>query len=262
MQQVILNFILNAADAIGDEAGRIIISTGSMHASRALLDQFYNGSNLQEGKYIFINISDSGCGMDKETQAKIFDPFFTTKEKGSGLGLSAVLGIVRGNRGAIHVISQPAKGTMFRVLLPCPDHVVAKKEITTAELKDWQGEGTALIVDDDEVVRDVGVRMLERFGFDTLQASDGVAGLDVFRMHRRKITVVLLDMTMPRLGGVDTMEKIRKIDPDVPILLVSGYNKVAARALAGKVRPDAFIHKPYKLKDMKKALYEVFKEPQ
>lgn len=260
IQQVILNFIINAAEAIGSDIGDIRIRTGIMSADRVFLDKQYNGADLPEGKYVFVTIADSGCGMTKQTVRKIFDPFFTRKEAGTGLGLSAVLGIVHGHKGVIEVISKTGKGSKFRVLLPRAYEAFRKKEVLTSEMDGWQGDGTVLVVDDDPAVRKVASLFLKHFQFDVLEAADGLEGLDVFCKHQKEIVAVLLDITMPRLGGVDAMKKMREANPRIPVILVSGYSEVEIESLAEEDQPDMFVAKPFRAKDLKKALYRVLEK--
>lgn len=261
IQQVILNFIINAAEAIGSDIGDIRIRTGMMDADRTFLDKQYNGADLPEGKYVFVTIADSGCGMTDQTIRKIFDPFFTRKETGTGLGLSVVLGIVQGHKGVIEVISKIGKGSKFRVLLPRAYQAFGKKEVLTSEIDGWQGDGTVLVVDDDPAVRKVASLFLKHFQFDVLQAADGLEGLDIFCKHQKEIVAVLLDITMPRLGGVDTMKKMREANPRIPVVMVSGYSEVEIESLAEENQPDMFVTKPFRAKNLKKALYKVLKKP-
>ena len=257
IQQLILNFIVNSADAIGNKPGEIKVSTGVRYVERPILDKLYNGSGLKAGQYVIVEVKDSGCGMSPEMMAKIFDPFFTTKETGSGLGLSAVLGIVRGHHGAIQVHSAPGEGTAFRVYLPSTEQSFKEKMISTVEVEAWQGDGQVLIVDDDMRVRNVATAFVESLNFDVMTADDGKEGLALFNQHHTKLAAVLLDMTMPILGGVEAMAGMRDIDSRVPIVLVSGYSEVEAGTLIAGDRPNAFLQKPFKAKDLKTTLYEV-----
>jgi len=257
VQQLILNFIVNSADAIGSKPGEIKVSTGARHMDRQTLNKLYNGSGLDAGQYVIVEVSDTGCGMSLDMIAKIFDPFFTTKETGSGLGLSAVLGIVRGHKGAIQVYSSLGKGTAFRVFLPSTEQEFKETMISTVEVEAWQGDGKILIVDDDMRVRHVASSFIESLHFDVMVAEDGKEGLELFSKHHANLAAVLLDMTMPVLGGVEAMAGMRDIDSSVPIVLVSGYSEVEAGALIAGDRPNAFLQKPFKAKDLKTMLYEV-----
>jgi len=257
IQQLILNFIVNSADAIGSKGGEIKVSTGVRHVERQALDKLYNGSTLKVGQYIIIEVRDTGCGMEADVVAKIFDPFYTTKTSGSGLGLSAVLGIVCGHHGAIQVHSVPGEGTAFRVYLPTTEQPFKEKMVSTVEVEAWQGEGRVLVVDDDMRVRNVAKAFIESLHFEVMTADDGKEGLAMFNQHHASLSAVLLDMSMPVLGGVEAMAGMRDIDSSVPIILVSGYSEVEAGALIAGDRPNAFLQKPFKAKALKTILYEV-----
>ncbi|MEO9255990.1 MAG: ATP-binding protein, partial [Tepidiformaceae bacterium] len=269
LRQVIMNLVVNASDAIGDGEGVIKVSTGVIHAERADLAQAYLAPDLPEGDYVFLDVLDSGSGMTRQTMARIFDPFFTTKFTGRGLGLAAVLGIVRGHRGAIKVTSEPGRGTTFRLLLPAtrevPEEVAAlesNEPERSAEEREqqWRGSGTILVVDDESGVRAVTGRALKRFGFEVIQAADGESGLDCFAERAADIVCVLLDMTMPRMSGEETFLKMHRQWPNVPVILMSGYSEVDTspgfldRGLAG------FIQKPYDILTLKDTIRTVLSQ--
>lgn len=257
IQQLILNFIVNAAEAIGSDSGTIKLTTKVEHAKRHLLDELYNGTNLSEGDYVVIEVNDSGCGMDEELMGKIFDPFFTTKEAGTGLGLSAVLGIITAHRGAVQVISKPERGTTFRILIPSTDKPAATRAVRTFEMEEWQGEGTILVVDDDPAIRSIVTSLVKKLNFDSITANDGQEGINQFRKHHKRLVAVMLDMTMPQVGGMDAMMEMRRIDSSIPIILVSGYSENESSRLVSGEQPDAFLQKPFRAKEMKKCLYQV-----
>jgi PAS domain S-box-containing protein len=260
MHQLVLNFIVNSAEAIGTAAGEIKVTTGSKYLKHDLLNLLYNGSALKEGQYVVIEVKDNGCGMDKALQARIFDPFFTTKKTGSGLGLSAVLGIVRGHQGGIQLFSARNKGTAFRIFLPATGKTMKEIEVSTMMIEAWQGEGAVLIVDDDQRVRTVAQAFVEKLGFDVITAEDGKEGVEKFCHQHEELVAVLLDMTMPVMGGLEAMAGMRKCDPTVPIILVSGYSEVEAGHLLAGDRPDAFLQKPFKAKNLNKILHSVIEK--
>lgn len=246
IRQVIMNLITNASDAVGEKSGVITICTGALAADSAYLSETYLDDDLPEGCYVYVEVSDTGCGMDEETQAKIFDPFFTTKFTGRGLGLAATLGIVRGHKGAIKVYSEVGKGTTIKLLFPAC--ALPEDEPTGNDEKEalaWKSTGKILLVDDEETVRVVCRRILESCGFRVLTANDGRIGVDLFREKADEIDLVLLDMTMPHMDGEEAFREMRKIRSDVRVVLTSGYSeqdatgRFAGKGLAG------FIQKPF-----------------
>ncbi|MDX8409333.1 MAG: PAS domain S-box protein [Mariprofundales bacterium] len=245
MQQVIMNLVINASDAIGDRSGVISITTGIMRADSAYLAGTCLDDDLPEGRYLYLEVSDTGCGMDKATQAKVFEPFFTTKFTGHGLGMAAVLGIVRGHHGAIKLYSEPGRGTTFKLLLPTSDK---SPQVAVAEMVSedgWHGAGTVLIVDDEETIREASAMMLEDMGFATLTAVDGEDGVRVYRQHQAEIVAVLMDMTMPKMDGKACFTELRRINKDVRVVLSSGYNEQEATSQFAGQGLAGFLHKPY-----------------
>jgi two-component system, cell cycle sensor histidine kinase and response regulator CckA len=257
LRQVVMNLITNASDALGDENGSIQVSSGVMECDRVYLSESYLDDNLPEGRYVYLEVSDTGCGMDAETRSRIFDPFFTTKLLGRGLGLAAVLGIVRGHKGAIKVYSEPGQGTTFKILFPAVDWTPADRTQIAEQSTPPPLGGTVLLVDDDESVLNVASMMLERLGFTVLTASDGQKGLEVFRERATEIDCVLLDLSMPRLSGDEVFREMRRIRSDVRVILSSGYNehevtqRFVGQGLAG------FVQKPYTLEKLREILRNI-----
>ena len=244
IRQVVMNLITNASEAIGEAGGTIRIATGVVDADRAYLSESYLDEALPEGRYVYLEVSDTGCGMDEQARERIFDPFYTTKFTGRGLGLAAVLGIVRSHGGAIKVHSQPGKGSTFRVLLPCPTGTY-RPAGQGAESHSGQAGGTILVVDDEESIRELAERLLRSAGFTVLTAANGAEAVSIFRQHAEEIAAVLLDMTMPGMDGQATFQELRKVRPDVRVILSSGYSEGdAASRFAGKGLAG-FIQKPY-----------------
>ena len=246
IRQIIMNLVINASEALGEHAGAITLSTGLLDESPESLAGIHWGEPLAEGPYVWLEVADTGCGMDPETRRRIFEPFFTTKFTGRGLGLSAVLGIVRGHRGALTVQSEPGKGATFKVLFPAaPQDRPTPPRSGEPKPGLWKGAGTILLVDDEESVRTMGRRMLERIGFQVLTAADGRAALEIYRARRGEIALVLLDLTMPDLDGEETFHELRHIDPNVRVVMSSGYTeseivpRFAGQGLTG------FLQKPY-----------------
>lgn len=243
-RQIIMNLVINASEAIGSKEGTITITTGTMLCEADDLVDPWAEAPLPAGRYVFFEVADTGCGMPRETLPRIFDPFFTTKFTGRGLGLAAVLGIVRGHHGLIKVTSEPGRGSAFRVLLPAtPDAV--EKQPKPAQPMTFRGSGKILLVDDEPAVRLTARRMLERFGFTVVEADDGLRAVEEFRRDPRGFTLVLLDLTMPRMDGERAFEEMRLIHPDPPVVLSSGFDAhdVTQRFTAQGLR--GFIQKPY-----------------
>ncbi|MCU0663010.1 MAG: response regulator [Myxococcota bacterium] len=257
IRQVVINLVTNASESMGDRSGVVHLSTGVMVCDRDYLKQTYLDDDLEEGNYCFFEVSDNGAGMPEETRSRIFDPFFTTKFTGRGLGLPAVLGIVRGHRGAIKVTTEPGKGTTFKVLLPAADEPAHKgKPLRETTEPPYAGNVHVLVVDDEPTVRSVACAMLEKLGCTVECASDGQEALELFEKAPESFDCVLLDLTMPRLDGEQTFLELRRIHKDVRVLLSSGYNeqslmgRFAGKGLAG------FIQKPYRLELLARKLKE------
>jgi PAS domain S-box-containing protein len=259
LRQVVMNLVVNASEAIGERSGVITLSTGVMDCDRAYLSEAWLDEQLPEGMYVFIEVADTGSGMDLETRSRIFDPFFTTKFTGRGLGLAAVLGIVRGHRGAIKVYSELGRGTTFKVLFPVSHRAEVQAEGSPVR-GIYEGKGTVLLVDDDESVRAVGRKMLERIGFSVVTASDGAEAIARFRERADDIICAIVDLTMPHVDGAETFRELRRMRPGVRVILSSGYNeqdvtqRFVGKGLAG------FIQKPYQLATLVSVLKEVLEK--
>ena len=264
LQQVIMNLITNAAEAIGD-FGEITLTTIIRDCDQALLGSSRLAEKPEPGRFVFLEIADTGSGMDANTQARLFDPFFTTKFAGRGLGLSAVLGIVRGHRGAILIDSAANRGTTIRVLFPsCPDQSLpespaeeaGKQEMTGAEFR-----GSVLVVDDEKMVRDLSASFLHHLGFQTITAADGAEAMELFRTHADRISLVLLDLTMPHLDGVNACHQMKILHPEIPIILCSGYNSNEATQRFTSEGLAGFLQKPFRLHDLKKIIAQALQRP-
>jgi two-component system, cell cycle sensor histidine kinase and response regulator CckA len=250
IRQVVMNLIINGSEAIGEKEGEIMISTGVRECDADFLAESYLDDALPEGTYVFFEVADNGSGMTLETRARIFDPFFTTKFTGRGLGLAAVLGIVRRHRGAIKIHSEPGHGTSFLVLFPAANRpirlVTDEKKATQA----WAVEGCALVVDDEESVRLLARRMLEKMGLSVMTAADGEKGISLVRQHPRTFRLVLLDLTMPGLDGMETFQEIQRLEPGLPIIISSGFNQGWATRRFADCPPAGFIQKPYQFQEL------------
>lgn len=235
-----MNLILNASEAIEPEDGIIQLTTGASRLDETELERFTRGAPLVPGTYVYLRVYDNGHGMSPETRERIFDSFFTTKPGGHGLGLAATAWIVRQHGGGLHVDTAPGAGTLVELVFPVAERSSElRREAPRANL------GTILLVDDEEVVRETAGRMLGSAGYRVLTACDGVEGYDVFRRHRDEVALVLLDLTMPGGGGSGASRRMRSLRPDLPIILISGYEEdhVAAHFTDGE--PAGFVHKPF-----------------
>jgi len=255
IRQVVMNLVINASEAIGDKSGVIAITSGCIQCDRNYLRSAYLNHDIPEGLYVYLEVADTGCGMDKETKAKLFEPFFTTKFTGRGLGMAAVQGIIRGHKGAINVYSEVGKGSTFKLLFPAGARPAEQFDQEPAEIK-FKGEGTILLVDDEETVRAIGTEMLKELGFSVITANDGKEAIDLYQSHQG-LHCVILDLTMPHKDGEQTFRELRISDPSVKVIMSSGYSeyevtqKFAGKGLSG------FIQKPFKMSTLQEVLQRI-----
>jgi PAS domain S-box-containing protein len=249
MQQVLMNLVINAAEAIGERGGTVGVSTGMQDVGRDEGARWaVTPQPLAPGPYVVLEVRDDGPGMDAETQKRIFEPFYSTKFTGRGLGLAAVLGVMKGHRGGLCVQSEPAKGTVFRLLFA--PSAAASVDPLAKEASPVPGPLTLLLIDDEEVVREMISEVLRYEGIEVVCAADGAKGIELFRQQRAGIDVVLLDLSMPGLSGEETFLRLREIDPEVCVILSSGYDHVEAARRFGGREPAGFIQKPYRPTDL------------
>ena len=249
--QICLNLLLNAKEALPDEGGGIVVSTGVVEADAQLFCSAYLQEDLSPGTYVFLEVADSGAGMAEATQAKMFDPFFSTKFTGRGLGLAAVLGIVRQHGGTLLVKSELGSGTRVTMLLPETRGTLSSRRVdaraTTEMPPVASGSGTVLVVDDEQAVAKVTSSMLEGAGFGVETAGSGSSAETVLRDSEAEIDIVLLDLMMPDEDGVATLERLRRIRPDLKVILCSGFGREEVSRRLGDLPIDGFLHKPYGL---------------
>ena len=252
IEQVFMNLYLNALQAM-PAGGTLITRTG--HAT--IDEDQYNPYYVKAGKYVKITIEDTGVGMSEETQQRIFDPFFTTKEmgRGTGLGLASVYGIVKNHEGFINVYSEKGKGTQFEIYLPASGKGVPHKEKAREEYV--EGQETVLLVDDEAMIIDVGKRMLGKLGYQVFTARDGREALAVFQKYQNKIDVIILDMIMPKMGGGETFDRIKKMKPEIRVLLSSGYSINGQATEILKRGCNGFIQKPFNLQNLSQNLRSI-----
>ncbi len=261
MRQLISGFVTNAIEALGNNAGRVRISTGSMHCDRAYLATTYLKEEMPEGMYAYVEVADTGCGMDRETMAKVFDPFFSTKFTGRGLGMAAVMGIIRSHYGAVKVNSKEHEGSVFTALFPIQGISLKPTVEQSGPMELNQNDTTILLVDDEPMVLDIGSQFLERLGYRVKKAASGQEALEVLNTDPDHIDCLLLDYTMPGMDGLDTMQQARTIRPEAKIVISSGYTRQQLEdRFAHIVPPDGFIHKPFEMKALQATLQEVISD--
>lgn len=254
LRQVVMNLIVNAAEAIGDQVGSIAVRTGARFVDRGLLDGCVGGEGLAEGDYVVAEVVDTGCGMDEATVARIFDPFFTTKTKGHGLGLAGVRAIVEAHGGALLVRTAPGMGSSFQVLLP-----VAGAAIDDAADSGMRSRGdlsgkTVLVIDDEKIVLRVAQRILESRRARVLCAADGHLGIELFLAESASIDCVLLDVSMPFIHGLDVFRELVMIDPAARVVLISGYSGEEIQRRAAGLGVLGFLQKPFSAADLVEAI--------
>lgn len=263
IQQVLMNLVTNASEAIAEKPGVVTISTSVRECDASYLAETRTSSKPRPGRYVILEVSDTGCGMDDTVRAKLFDPFFTTKFVGRGLGMSAVLGIVQGHGGAIMVSSKPKKGTVISVVLPAlkkeseSSQVIEPLPFKSAHQAGQPLSGTVLVVDDETQVRSLMELLLKRMGLQVLNAADGQQAIELCREHANKISFVLMDLTLPNMDGHKALVEIRKIRSDLKVVLTSGYE---SGEISGRYREhgfDAFIQKPCDLETFKKIVQQM-----
>ncbi len=247
LRQIVMNLVINAADAITGRPGLITVTTFTREADAALLHNALGNPDLPPGTYVGLEVADNGSGMTPETIARIFEPFFTTKFSGRGLGLSAVLGIVQGHRGALFVESTPGHGSTFRLLLPATSGRTVSSAPPFPEAGPVVLRGTVLVVDDEEAVRSIAATVLEMHGATSLTAASGDAALELLRTRGEQIALVLLDLTMPGINGEETLRRMRMLGARQPVILMSGYSETETMQRSTNLGVAGFIQKPFEV---------------
>jgi two-component system cell cycle sensor histidine kinase/response regulator CckA len=250
MQQVFMNLVLNAAEAIGSDAGLISVETGVQTVDAAYQRRFPETAELACGTYVYLQVRDTGCGMDETTKARVFDPFFSTKFQGRGLGLAAVAGIVRAHKGIVQLTTAPGAGATFRVLLPATGASAAASVPSPRRRRDLRGKGTVLVVDDELNVRSLAQAGLERHGYQVLLADSGRAAIEIVREQGGRIDLVLLDLGMPVMGGEEVLPRLREIRPDLKVMVSSGFSEVETLRVFAGAPLSGFIQKPYTVREL------------
>jgi signal transduction histidine kinase/CheY-like chemotaxis protein/ABC-type amino acid transport substrate-binding protein len=260
IQQVIMNLVTNASDAIGDVPGTIRLVTRCLDLDRNYLNQVFQGQNLEPGSYVSLEVSDTGCGMTPDVQARIFEPFFTTKVTGRGLGLSATIGILKGHRSGMRIYSEPGRGTTFKLLFPSSLASVAEEKPEHVALPKLARKATVLLVDDEGMIRESGSAVLQALGLGVLLAADGREAVEVFTQNSDAVDLVLMDLTMPHMDGREAFHAIRKLRKEIPVILSSGYNEQeSAHDFLGRDM-TGFLQKPYTLHALEQMVMRVLVE--
>jgi CheY-like chemotaxis protein len=252
IEQVLLNLLVNSWQAMPG-GGHLFLSTGNV----TLSEEFTRPQQCEPGKYVYMSVTDTGIGMDAKTMDRIFDPFFTTKEMahGTGLGLASAYGIIKTHGGIITVESEKGQGTTFHIYFPASEKRVETKPKQPESIQ--RGEGTILLVDDEPLIIDVSIRLLSILGYKVLAAANAEEALTIYEQNSDRIDLVLLDMIMPDIGGRETFDALKAINPEVKVILTSGYT------LDGNARDimergcRAFIQKPFTIQDLSQKIREV-----
>ena len=257
LQQVVMNLVINGAEAIGEKNGSVIVRDWLQDADDIFLSTVFAGCDLRPGKYLSVEVHDNGCGMTEAVQARIFEPFFTTKFTGRGLGLAAVLGIVRSHGGALKVYSTLGEGSTFKMLLPVLPEDIEASVAARAESDPLKGRGHLLVVDDEEMIGRFAQNALTHYGYSASLARGGEEAIRLFENTPETFRLVLLDLTMPGMSGEEVFRRLRSIRPDIPVLLTSGFSMQAAvRHFTGKGLAG-FIQKPYSAKQLAAGIRDV-----
>jgi PAS domain S-box-containing protein len=258
IRRVVMNLITNASEAIGEHGGVIAVRTGLVRRERGLPGE--NQMETADRDYVQLQVGDTGCGMSEDVRARIFDPFFTTKFAGRGLGLAAVQGIIRAHGGMVRVVSASGEGTLFEIMLPCnTDRASGDDEavLRNSVVQDDSVCGNILFVEDEAALRTPASKMLRMKGFSVVEAADGRAAVEFFRANHTEINVVLLDLTLPGMGGSDVLAEVRRIRPDIRVILTTAYSKETAVDTVDGLGDWAFIRKPYAIADLARLIRDV-----
>ena len=259
LRQVVMNLIINASEAIGKEHGEIHVSLARTTVTDGQATKDYHGISIPFGEYVCLEVTDNGCGMDEETKWRIFEPFYTTKFTGRGLGMSAVLGIINSHGGALQLHSQLGQGTTFKVYLPVQKSDSARDENISASVPSapWRGNGTILLVEDEDQVRLITKALLKNFGFSVLEAVNGKEALELYQKNATDITLVMTDMGMPIMDGYELFSELKKLNPELPIIVSSGYGDSEVGSRIGIDNIAGLISKPYGPDQLREVLKRV-----
>jgi PAS domain S-box-containing protein len=248
LRQIVMNLIVNAAEAIGEGHGeiRVVLSVATVAGGKAEKDHL--GKIIAAGQYVCLEVTDSGCGMDDETRQRVFEPFYTTKFTGRGLGMSAVLGIIAAHKGALQLISSPGEGTTFKVYLPVQgSDIKGGTPLPYVPLTPWKGNGTLLLVEDEPQISMVAKELIQALGFSVIEAANGREALERYQENAGSITLVVTDIGMPVMDGYDLFNKLKVLAPDLPIIISSGFGETIVSSRIATGAAAGYLNKPYSL---------------
>jgi CheY-like chemotaxis protein len=259
IRQIVMNLIINASEAIGNNQGEIIVSLAKTTVIAGESDKDYHGKTMPPGEYVCLEVTDNGCGMDEETKWRIFEPFFTTKFTGRGLGMSAVLGIIKSHGGALQLFSQPGQGTTFKVYLTVQpnDASAAENSSPPPRSVQWIGSGTVLLVEDEDAIRFIAKSLAERSGFTVLEAANGKEALELYQKHSADIILVITDLGMPVMDGYELYLELKQLKPELPIIVSSGFGEGEVLSRISLHDRVDFISKPYNADQFREVLRSV-----
>ena len=254
LRQIVMNLIINASEAIGEAQGEVCVSLSSREIAVGQKERDHLGMVIPPGGYLCLEVTDNGCGMDDETRRRIFEPFYTTKFTGRGLGMSAVLGILKAHNGALQLFSQPGQGTTFKVYLPTQIADSVFQESFQHVPAPWKGSGTILLVDDEVQVVLIVKTMLTSLGFSVIEASNGKEALDIYRKNSTTITLVITDVGMPVMDGYELFHELKKLNPKLPIIISSGYGETEVNSRITREDIAGVVSKPYNFDQLRDVL--------
>jgi CheY-like chemotaxis protein len=254
IQQVLMNLIINAGEAIGNNSGsiRVMLTHAEIEADTTEMDAF--GATIRTGIFTCLEVTDTGCGMDVDTRKRIFEPFYTTKSTGRGLGMSAICGIIKSHNGILRLSSTPGVGTTFKIYFP----VGGVSDFAETGLQKSEGfdkkNYTILLVEDEHILRTMGTDLLETLGFSSITAQNGREALEIYRERGSEIDLILLDLIMPEMSGIEAYRELRKINQELPIIICSGYSIESVSDIIENDRNASFISKPYNPKELRNVM--------
>ena len=260
--QIVMNLIINASEAIGKVQGEIRVSLAKATVIADRRERDYHGKDITPGSYVCFEVTDNGEGMDDETKGRIFEPFYTTKFAGRGLGMSAVLGIIKSHGGALQLSSRLGQGTTFKVYLPVPAVEATGDEPVNASspTAPWQGSGTVLLVEDEDKIRRIAKVLLKKLGFVVLEAANGKEALELYRKNSSEVTLVITDLGMPVMDGYELFYELKNLNPKLPIIVSSGFGDADVCSRIGRDNVAGLISKPYNPVQLREVLKGVVEE--